>query len=198
MASAVGTNGELAIVGGLWAQYWAQAASSSQYKDFDSYSISSTTFYVNSSYSTMYAGALLDLQSVIEKAKAKQDWRYYLMAITLKAYTYQVLVDLYDKVPYTKHCRAINMYNLSLMMVIPYIKACWPNWMTLYQKMLATLNRSPPGKLKPTWYLVPRVMLILSRKWKLGSFCQYTQVENVFTHGKYQARRSRSWHKSFN
>ncbi|RVU02972.1 SusD/RagB family nutrient-binding outer membrane lipoprotein [Mucilaginibacter limnophilus] len=95
-------DGDYAIVGGMWAQFWAQASSSSQYRDLDSYNISSNTGYVNNSYSELNTGALLDLTTIITKAREKHDWRFYLMATTLRAYIYQVLVDLYDKVPYSE------------------------------------------------------------------------------------------------
>lgn len=96
------TNGDMAVIGGMWAQYWAQSASASQYRDIDAFNMFATNSFMNLSYNELYTGALLDLKLAISKAKEKQDWRYYLMATVMKAYTYQVLVDLYDKVPYTE------------------------------------------------------------------------------------------------
>ncbi|MGY0039620.1 SusD/RagB family nutrient-binding outer membrane lipoprotein [Pedobacter sp. NJ-S-72] len=37
-----------------------------------------------------------------KKAQARSDWKYNLMATVMKAYSFQVLVDLYDKVPYSE------------------------------------------------------------------------------------------------
>jgi hypothetical protein len=92
--------GELAIIGGIWSQYWTQAALSNQYKDIDSYGIQRQDR--NGNYSGLMAGALNDYKLTIEKAKASGPIQYYLMATVMKAYTYQVLVDLYDQVPYTE------------------------------------------------------------------------------------------------
>ena len=97
-ASAIG--GELAIIGMLWSEYTAQDVSSSQYRNFDSYNVVSTD--LNTDYNQLYTGALNDIQLILEKTRASQDWNYNLIATVLKVYVYQVLVDLYDQVPYTE------------------------------------------------------------------------------------------------
>ncbi len=98
MSTAGRVGGELAILGGIWSQYWTQSNSSNQYKTIDSYNLQKID--LNGSYNELFAGALADYQLAISKAQARADWRYNLMATVLKAYTYQVLVDLYDQVPY--------------------------------------------------------------------------------------------------
>lgn len=94
--------GQLAVAGGFWAQYWAQSNNSSQFRDIDAYNLTSTTEVVNLPYSELFAGALSDYVLIQKQATATSDWKYNLMATILKAYTYQVLVDLYDKVPYSE------------------------------------------------------------------------------------------------
>lgn len=102
MSTAGMVGGQLAIVGGIWSQYFTQSAFSNQYKDIDSYNLKSVSEEVNLPYEELYAGALIDYQLAITKAQERQDWRYNLMATVMKAYTYEVLVDLYDKVPYSE------------------------------------------------------------------------------------------------
>jgi len=97
-ASAVG--GELAIIGMLWSEYTTEDVSSSQYRNFDSYNVTSSD--LGTDYNQLYTGALNDLELILQKAKASGDWNFYLMATVLKVYSYQVLVDLYDQVPYTE------------------------------------------------------------------------------------------------
>ena len=92
--------GELAIIGMLWSEYTTQDVSSSQYRNFDSYNVVSTD--LNTDYNQLYTGALNDLELILQKTKAAEDWNYNLLATVLKVYTYQVLVDLYDQVPYTE------------------------------------------------------------------------------------------------
>ncbi|WP_285059819.1 SusD/RagB family nutrient-binding outer membrane lipoprotein [Pedobacter ginsengisoli] len=98
LSTAGRVGGELAILGGIWSQYWTQSFASNQYKTIDTYNL--TRFDLNGSYNELFAGALADYNLAIQKAQARSDWKYNLMATALKAYTYQVLVDLYDQVPY--------------------------------------------------------------------------------------------------
>jgi hypothetical protein len=97
-ASAVG--GELAIIGMLWSEFTTEDVSSSQYRNFDSYNVASTD--LNTDYNQLYTGALNDLELILQKTSVSEDWNYNLMATVMKVYTYQVLVDLYDQVPYTQ------------------------------------------------------------------------------------------------
>ena len=102
MSTAGMVGGQLAIVGGIWSQFWAQSSNSSQYREIDAYNLTSTSEEVNLSYQELFAGALNDYKLAIEKSYEREDWRYNLMLQVMRAYTYQVLVDLYDKVPYTQ------------------------------------------------------------------------------------------------
>jgi len=101
VASSIGRiGGDLAILGGIWAEFWTQNNTSNQYKNIDQFSLTKTDY--GPTWDELYAGALNDAQYVINKAKENADWNYYLMGTVVKAYTYQVLVDLYDQVPYTE------------------------------------------------------------------------------------------------
>lgn len=99
--STVGRTGaELNIIGGIWSQYYSQSASSSQFRTVDAYNLQSTDY--NGPYSELFSGALNNYQYVIDSAKSQADWNFYLMATVMKAYTTQVLADLYDKIPYSQ------------------------------------------------------------------------------------------------
>lgn len=105
VASSIGRiGGHLAIVGGIWSQYYTQSVVSNQYKDIDSYNLTksfgSTNLGVD--WVELYSGALNDLAVVQRKSLQESDWNYYLLSTVIKAYTLQVLVDLYDQVPYTE------------------------------------------------------------------------------------------------
>jgi hypothetical protein len=92
--------GELNILGGFWAQYYTQYTLANQYRNIDSYNLTKND--LNGDYDELFAGALEDYQLAITQAKAKQQWNYVLMCTVMKAYTYEVLADLYDQVPYTQ------------------------------------------------------------------------------------------------
>ena len=64
-ASAVG--GEMAIIGCLWSEYTTQDVSSSQYRNFDSYNVTSTD--LNTDYNQLYTGALNDLELILQKTQ---------------------------------------------------------------------------------------------------------------------------------
>ena len=99
--STVGRTGaELNIIGGIWSQFYSQSASSSQYRTIDAYNLQSTDY--NGPYSELFSGALNNYQYVLDSAKSQGDWNFFLMATVMKAYTAQVLADLYDKIPYSQ------------------------------------------------------------------------------------------------
>jgi hypothetical protein len=105
IASAGGRiGGDLAIVGGIWAQYYTQGTTASQYRDVDAFNV--TKSYGQTArgvaWVELYSGALNDFNFVVTRSREQQDWNYLLMGTVMKAYTMQVLVDLYDKIPYTE------------------------------------------------------------------------------------------------
>jgi hypothetical protein len=102
LATAGEVGGNLAIVGGMWSQYFTQAALAQQYVDIESYNLPSTDAVVNQSYVDMFANGLKNYQFVINQSAASGDWNYYLMGTVMKAYTTEVLVDLYDEIPYSQ------------------------------------------------------------------------------------------------
>lgn len=92
--------GELTNLGGFWSQYYTQSPVASQYEAMDQYNLN--TDYPNRMWTETYAGCLNDLQFVINESNEVGDTGTVLIATLLKAYTYQVLVDLFDAVPYTE------------------------------------------------------------------------------------------------
>jgi hypothetical protein len=87
-------------LGAIWGEYATQSALSSQYRQIDAYNVDGSQ--LNGPYTGMFAQGLKNYQFIIDKSKETQDWNFLLMATVMKAYTYGILVDLYDKVPYTE------------------------------------------------------------------------------------------------
>src|SRR6476469_9945635 len=98
--------GDLALVGGILGEYVTQAASASQYKAIDQYDLKTTD--LNAQYTTLYSYGLKNLQYVIDKAKASGDWNFFLMGTVMKAYATGILVDIYDKIPYSEALQGIK------------------------------------------------------------------------------------------
>ncbi|HYG18235.1 MAG TPA: SusD/RagB family nutrient-binding outer membrane lipoprotein, partial [Ohtaekwangia sp.] len=95
------------ILGGMWAQHWTQSTGASQYRNVDSYDLQNDAFD-DRQYGELYSGAINDLEYIRTTAKAEENWSYYLMATVVQSYTYQVLVDLYDKVPFTDALKGVQ------------------------------------------------------------------------------------------
>jgi hypothetical protein len=100
----VGANvgGYYNLLGGFWSQYWSQSNAANQYKYIDQYQIENNALVTQNTWREMYANGMGDLQFAIEDAKAKENWTLYLMGTVVQAYGWQVLVDLYNDVPYSE------------------------------------------------------------------------------------------------
>jgi hypothetical protein len=98
--------GELTNLGGFYAQYHTQSPSASQYETIDQYNINTT--YADRLWTELYAGCLNDLQFIEDEAAADGDTGSALIAVSLKAYTFQILVDLFNDIPYTEALQGIN------------------------------------------------------------------------------------------
>jgi hypothetical protein len=93
--------GRYQIFGALWSQQWTQSPGASQYQGLDSYDINSSTFDDNQ-FGELYSGALQNLEFVRQESLKAKQWNYYLVATVVQAYTFQVLADLYDSIPFSE------------------------------------------------------------------------------------------------
>jgi hypothetical protein len=87
----VGNN--LQIFGSIYAQYWTQNPTSSQYKTVEQYQSSPSTF--DRMWGIMYNDALQDIK-LLEQSKNSS---YVAIALLEKAYVYQLLTDAFGDVP---------------------------------------------------------------------------------------------------
>ena len=111
LATAGKVGGDLAIVGGMWSEFFTQATLSQQYTTIDSYNMPPTNQYVNGVWDILFPNGLKNYQYVIDQSKASGDWNYYLMGTVMKAYTTEVLVDLYDQIPYGESLKGTSNLN---------------------------------------------------------------------------------------
>ena len=87
-------------LGGFWSQQYAEAPAASQWATLETYNLSSSDY--NTQFSTMYNGALIDYQYIREKTAATSNWSFYAIATLMQSYTFQVMADLYDQIPFTE------------------------------------------------------------------------------------------------
>ena len=99
----------LRIVGGYFAEHYAQTFGTSNYLDYSQWIMSATRS--DRAYSQLSTLCLYNLESVRNMATQTENWSTYLAATTLRAFTYQVLVDAYGELPYTEAFQGINNLN---------------------------------------------------------------------------------------
>jgi hypothetical protein len=98
--------GELNNLGGFYAEYHTQAPVASQYLALDQYNL--TTDYADRLWTELYAGCLNDLQYVEDQSILNNQTGDALIAASLKAYTFQLLVDLFNDIPYTDALQGVE------------------------------------------------------------------------------------------
>jgi hypothetical protein len=126
-SSAIGC--DLQLIGGMWAQHWAQHANSNQYNNIDSYNLQNSSTYVSRSWSMLYSGALTDFQEVIKRSESTNSWNYWMAAKIMTAYCFNVLADSYGDIPFSE---ALN-FNL-------YINPKFDDSKTVNQNIIAILD----------------------------------------------------------
>lgn len=99
-ASAIG--GDLQLLGGMWAQHFAQNANSNQYTGIDSYNIPNSSSYMSRTWGYLYSGAMPDFQVAISKAEVSGDWHYWMISKIMTAYSFHILTDSYGNVPFSE------------------------------------------------------------------------------------------------
>ncbi len=98
----------LRITGGYFAQQYSQVFGTSNYLDYSQFTMSATRS--SGSYNTLNVGCLKNLENIRNLASANEEWGTYLAATTLRAFTYQILIDCYGETPYSE---GLDIDNLS-------------------------------------------------------------------------------------
>lgn len=98
--------GQFQVLGGFWSQHWTSQHGGPQYISIDAYSIS--VDYFDRPWNELYAGGMNDLEWVRTEAKNQENWNYYFIATVLQCYSYQMLADLYDQIPFSEALQKVN------------------------------------------------------------------------------------------
>lgn len=91
------------IYGNIWAQYWTQSPSSSQYRSLEQYNVTNTAF--DRPWLITYRNALQNAQTIINSNTPNNE-RIRGMAYILKAYTVQLTTDAYGDIPLSEALNA--------------------------------------------------------------------------------------------
>lgn len=114
-------------LGSFWTQQYAQGPAASQWADWESFNLTEDDF--DRQFTTLYAGALNDYEYVRKNTSASQNWSYYAIATLMQSYTFQILADLYDKIPFTEALQGTKM-----------IQPHYDNGALVYDSLLARID----------------------------------------------------------
>ncbi len=98
IGSAMGV--DFQINGGIWAQFWTQATTSSQYKTLEQYQPGANSY--DRVWGLFYNQALTDLKSLDSIALATNNKQYAAISRLLQAYSFQMITDAWGDVPFTE------------------------------------------------------------------------------------------------
>lgn len=105
--SAFVLGGYYQAIGAFWTQQYAQAPAASQWLSWESYNLTEDDF--NRQFTSLYGGALYDYEYVRNEAAATANWKFYAVATLMQAYTFQVLADLYDQIPFSEALKGVTV-----------------------------------------------------------------------------------------
>lgn len=119
---------EMRIWGGYFSQQYAHQFGVSNYIAISQYTMTATRS--SNVYGQLSSRCQNNLKIVRELSAASEDWGTYLAATTLRAFTYQVLVDAYGEIPYTE---ALDPSNVT-----PH----YDEGLTVYNGLIAELDEA--------------------------------------------------------
>lgn len=93
-------------LGGFWSQHYAQATSASQWLQLEMFNLDESDF--DRQFNSLYNGPLMDFESIKKTTLASKDWSYYTIATLMQSYTFEVLADLYDQIPFSESLQGLE------------------------------------------------------------------------------------------
>jgi len=126
---AVRLGGNLLNVSGFWAQYWAQAPEANQYNTQETYDM--RTDFLDLDYREHFAGCLNDLERIRTDASEVENWGDYLAATVLRAYTFQIWVDMLDRIPFSEALKGTEFVNPA-----------WEDGQSVYASLISEIDEA--------------------------------------------------------
>lgn len=103
IGSAMGVDFE--INGSVWAQYWTQHYSTSQYRSLERYQPTGNNY--DNVWGLCYSTAMMDLVMMERKATALNLKQYVAVSKLLQAYLWQVMTDAWGSIPYSEALKGL-------------------------------------------------------------------------------------------
>lgn len=128
MTTCMNYGGYATITGSFWAQHFTQNNTTNTFNGIDSYNVTGSTFAQSSIYGGEFINGLKNYNFVIKEAAAANDWSVHLAATCMLAFSTQLLVDLWDRLPYFE---ALSTTNLTPR---------WDNGNEIYADLIRRLD----------------------------------------------------------
>ena len=132
---------DFALVSGFITQYWTQSPQAGQYEIYDRYNYNGSA--TQAGWSNSWYGAMADLKFVKEQGLKDGLSNHAAIATLLLAYQYQVMVDLFDQIPFDDALKGDE----------GILQASYENGEAVYDKLIVLvdegLNLIVPGGVAP-------------------------------------------------
>jgi len=91
----------LQIHGSVWAQYWTQNPTSSQYRSIDQYNVTTSDF--DRPWRMIYSDAMQDIEEMLTLSEGREEFQQHrAIAYIMKAYAFQLATDAFGDIPLTE------------------------------------------------------------------------------------------------
>ncbi len=91
---------QLQVIGGYQVQYYAQQFGTPNFINYSQFNVSGQN--TSTSYTQLYQKVIQNTSTVRTKAMEQKEWGTYLAATVIRAYAFQLLVDMYGETPYSE------------------------------------------------------------------------------------------------
>jgi len=142
LASAMGV--DMQINGSMWAQYWTQSPTASQYRSIEQYQPGASNF--DRVWALFYNAALQDLKQMQEIARVQNKPQYVAAGKILSAYIYQVITDAWGDIPFAQAQLGAPEDGLVLSPKYDQQEAIYDGLLQMVDSGLALVNTTGAGK----------------------------------------------------
>jgi hypothetical protein len=130
----------------MWAEYWTQSPTASQYRDVEQYQPSGGDF--DREWGQFYSATLADLHKMEQAAVAVQRPQYIAISKLLQAYTFQVITDAWGDVPFRDALRGETDQGVILAPKYDKQALIYDSLIAMVDEGLAIIN--PADAKRPT------------------------------------------------
>ncbi len=161
------------IYGNIWAQYWTQSTSSSQYRSLEQYNVTNTAF--DRPWLITYRNSLQNAQTIINST-APNNERIRGIAYLLKAYTVQLATDAYGDIPLSEAVKA-DQFGSPRYDPQEQVYDSIFNYIDLGLASIGTANATDPGEQDLVFQGDVDLWIAFANTLKLRAYLRLSEVD---------------------